>query len=39
LHRVEAKPQQLQHVMILNVARDRTSEISVDRSKARYITR
>lgn len=39
LHRVEAKPQQLQHALILNVARDRTNEITVDRSKARYIAR
>ena len=39
LHRLEAKPQQLQQALILNVARDRTHEVTVDRSKGRYISR
>ena len=39
LHRYEAKPAEIQSALIFNVVRDRTHEVTIDRTKGRYIIR
>jgi hypothetical protein len=39
LHRLEAKPSEFQSALIFNVARGRTQEVMIDRTRGRYINR